>query len=87
MHLLPAILLLSLMSAAPEAPRPPCNAATRGLLWPSQANFDSTEAVRLFRDGELTMCIRGDWKFRWESLSVNVHHLGKRKRAATQAAR
>lgn len=67
---------LSLLTLAAEQPaRPVCNAVTMGTLWPAQANGNAKLTNKLFNCGELKVCTRGRWKYRWSPLSVRVDQL------------
>jgi hypothetical protein len=56
---------------------PACSAKLRGQFWPQEANENPVLLMRLARSGELRMCTRGTWLYRWESLTVHVNQLRK----------
>ena len=56
---------------------PGCSAKLRGQFWPPEANQDRGLLMKLARMGELRMCTRGAWRYRWESPTVHVSQLGK----------
>jgi hypothetical protein len=64
---------------AQEARKPVCNARNRGQFWPAEANVSQDAARQLFQSGELEMCSLATWRYRWDRLSVNVHHLAPAK--------
>jgi hypothetical protein len=68
---------------AQEAPKAVCNAKTQGQFWPAEANFSPDAARRYTQSGELEVCARGVWKYKWEHLSINVRDLAKSKHLAT----
>ncbi|MBM3745160.1 MAG: hypothetical protein FJW34_05130 [Acidobacteria bacterium] len=57
--------------------RPACNSLTLGQLWPSVAEQDARAAHRLARCGQLLICTRGSWRYRWRPLAVRVDQLQK----------
>jgi hypothetical protein len=79
----PVALFLSLvLLAAESAPtpvpeRPACTAANAGQFWPEQANKDHKLAAKLARCGELRICTRGLFHYRWESPTVRADQLSK----------
>lgn len=62
---------------AQDDPRPVCNSKTQGRLWPEAANTDRRLISHLVRCGELQICVRGTWHYRWESASVRLDQLGR----------
>jgi hypothetical protein len=56
---------------------PNCSAKPRGQFWPPEANQDRGLLLKLARLGELHMCTRGAWRYRWESPTVHVSQLAK----------
>ena len=58
-----------------EDPKPACNELTAGKLWPDAANQDAKLRKRLARCGELELCTRGVWRYRWEALTVRLDQL------------
>jgi hypothetical protein len=85
-----AALLIAFFAAiclAQETAKPVCNAKTQGQFWPTEANSSPEAARRYTQSGELEMCARGVWKYKWEHLSINVHALAKSKQAATPEAK
>lgn len=70
--------ILSLAVAVAEGPeRPACNAVTLGKMWPLQANGNPQLRNKLFNCGELQVCTRGRWRYRWAPLSVRLDQLTK----------
>jgi hypothetical protein len=55
--------------------KPVCDAATGGLLWPEAANHDFKLRKKFSRCGELEVCTRGRWHFRWQSVTVRLDQL------------
>jgi len=53
-----------------------------GQLWPAQANGNAKLINKLFNCGELRVCTRGKWKYRWSPLSVRVDQLTGSSKAA-----
>ena len=60
---------------AADASRPRCNKKTAGQMWPDAANHDQQLQARLARCGELQMCVREAWRYRWELLTVRIDQL------------
>jgi len=56
---------------------PSCSAKLRGTYWPEDANHDPNLLMKLARKGELRMCTRGTWRYRWESPTVHVSQFAK----------
>jgi hypothetical protein len=70
--------MLSWTIAVGDRPeRPECNAGTLGKLFPIQANGNSRLTNRLFTCGELQVCTRGRWRYKWSLLSVRLDQLSK----------
>lgn len=70
--------ILSLAIVFADGPeRPACNAATLGKLFPTQANGNHQLTNKLFNCGELQVCTRGRWKYRWSPLSVRIDQLAR----------
>jgi hypothetical protein len=70
--------MLSLAMSFAESPdRPACNAVTLGKLFPTQANGNHQLTNKLFNCGELQVCTRGRWRYRWSPLSVRIDQLTK----------
>lgn len=65
--------------------RPMCSAAIRGRYWPESANSDARAARKLAQCGELDVCTRTVWRYKWESVTVNVRQLGKTPQDPTPA--
>jgi len=66
-------------AATPEKPMPSCSAKLRGTFWPEEANHDRNLLMKFARNGELRMCTRGTWRYRWESPTVHISQIGKRE--------
>jgi hypothetical protein len=66
--------------------RPACNARTLGQLWPSVAEHDARAAHRLARCGQLLICTRGSWRYRWRPLAVRFDQLQKGVKSQQPAA-
>jgi hypothetical protein len=64
---------------AQEAPKPICNAKTQGQFWPAEANSNPQAVRRYTQSGELELCARGLWKYKWEHLSINARDFAKSK--------
>jgi hypothetical protein len=71
------LLLIVPVALAQDAEKPKCSADTLGQLWPADANHDSALFAKHSRCGELEMCVRKIWRYRWETLSVRVDQLAK----------
>jgi hypothetical protein len=72
----------ALILAAPIIPlladgdsKPACRAETRGMMWPDAANRDPRVLKKTAHCGELEICMRGHWRYRWESLTVRLDKL------------
>jgi|HubBroStandDraft_5_1064220.scaffolds.fasta_scaffold170522_1 hypothetical protein len=65
------------------SPKPVCNAANKGNLWPDAANSSPDAGLALFERGELERCtlvhVTFGMKYKWERLSVNARELAKEK--------
>ncbi len=57
--------------------KPACNALTRGLMWPLEANLSGKLAGKHARAGTLEICTRGPWKHHWKAPVVHVRQLAK----------
>jgi hypothetical protein len=55
--------------------RPACDATTAGSLFPEAANHDSQLRKKFSRCGELEVCTRGRWHFRWQPVTVRLDQL------------
>ena len=77
-------------SRAEDAYRPACNQKNAGLMWPEAANRDHMVRARAAHCGELEMCTRDVWHYRWKPLTVRVDQLpggnGLRKPSGCEAA-
>ena len=62
--------------ASEEKPR--CRAKIAGDFWPDEANHDSKLASDLSRQGELEICTRTMWGYRWKSPTVNIRQIRKK---------
>jgi len=60
---------------AEDAVRPKCTKKNVGQMWPEAANHDHKVLSRLAHCGELQMCIRDVWRYRWDSLTVRLDQL------------
>ena len=65
----------SCLCLAADDIRPVCSSAIQGRMWPEAANHDPKLISRLARCGELFICVRGTWRYHWESPSVRVEQL------------
>ena len=52
-----------------------CNKKTAGQYWPEAANHDHKAFSKLAKCGELQMCIREIWRYKWEFLTVRLDQL------------
>jgi hypothetical protein len=69
------LLVFAGVSLAEEPSRPACNKKNAGQMWPDAANTDHTVRSRAARCGELQMCSRDAWHYRWEPLTVRLDQL------------
>lgn len=79
--LLPLLIVFVVMAwpgLGEESAKPACNTGNQGRLWPEAANVDRQAARRAERCGELQVCTRGVWRYRWEPLTVHVQQLAGR---------
>jgi hypothetical protein len=76
-----AIVFASLALLAADDPRPACSSQNQGQMWPEAANRDSKLRARLIRCGELYICVRGLWHYRWETPTVRVDQLDREGKA------
>lgn len=85
------IILCVLMAAnclakEPEpTPKPACKAPIHGQFWPDAANSDGNAARKLAKCGALEVCTHTGWKYKWQSVTVNVRQLGKTPQDPTPA--
>ena len=61
--------------------RPVCKRETQGRMWPDAANHDRKLISSLLRCGELSICVRGTWRYHWEAASVTVAQLSKHSKS------
>lgn len=66
-----------------ETIRPACTAETRGQVWPPQAARNPSAVGPLCN---IQVCVRGAWSFHWESLTVHVSELGKKRSQPAQVS-
>jgi hypothetical protein len=71
---LPLVHVLLMLAAASPA-KPVCNAASVGRMWPDAANDNPRMVLRLSRCGELEVCTRRGWHYRWKSPTVTIEQL------------
>jgi len=71
------LLLMVPVALAQDVEKPKCSADTVGQLWPADANHDSALFAKHSRCGELELCVRRVWRYRWETLSVRLDQLAK----------
>ena len=76
----PLLLLSGFLVLAPDE-RPACIANTVGNFWPKEANSSSETLKLLASDGELWMCKRGRWSYKWERPVVTLEQLRKEQEA------
>jgi hypothetical protein len=65
----------SVLCLASDDAKTTCDATTAGLLWPEAANHDFKLRKKFSRCGELEVCTRGRWHFRWQSVTVRLDQL------------
>jgi len=70
-----------------EPARPACDASLLGQLWPLEANHDPKLANRLAREGLLSICNRGAFRYRWTSPTVHIRQLFEGARKEKRAAK
>lgn len=64
--------------------RPSCNADQLGRFWPASANDSRQSVYELSKTGELELCTRGIFRYRWEALTVSYKDLlGAAKQKST----
>jgi hypothetical protein len=74
MVVLPLVqVLLMLAAAGPD--RRVCNAASVGRMWPDAANDNPRMVMKLSRCGELEICTRAAWRYRWKPATVTIEQL------------
>jgi len=44
-------------------------------MWPDSANHSPKQLSKLARCGDLAICTRGVWRYRWEALTVRLDQL------------
>jgi hypothetical protein len=80
MELLLMAFWLASEAPAPQPPAPAKPACTRqiaGRFWPEEANSDPAVARQLSRQGELEICTRTTWSYRWVSPTVDARQFRK----------
>src|SRR5205809_7399114 len=75
LQLLVVVFASAVLGSAADPSRPACNAQTFGKMWPDSANHSKAQLSKLARCGELAICTRGVWRYRWESLTVRLDQL------------
>jgi len=72
-----AALLACVGVALAEQPR--CNKDELGKFWPEEANKNPVLAMQLARNGDLQVCSRSGWHYRWMQPAVRVDQLRSKK--------
>jgi hypothetical protein len=84
-----AALLIASACLASDDPKPACNAATAGQLWPEAANHDSNLRKKFSRCGELEVCTLSKRRYKWKLITVRIDQLrgdsGLQKAAGCEA--
>jgi VCBS repeat-containing protein len=75
LQVLLVVFAFAVLGSAADQSRPVCNAQTFGKMWPDSANHSKAQLSKLARCGELAICTRGVWRYRWESLTVRFDQL------------
>jgi len=70
-----SILLLAMAAFGQE--KPVCGENNRGQFWPSEANSDRVVLKQALNCGELRICSKGLWKYRWETVGATYWQLAK----------
>jgi hypothetical protein len=65
----------SLLCLPSDEQKPVCDADTNGQFWPEAANHDSKLLKKFSRCGELEVCARTRYRYRWESITVRIDQL------------
>jgi hypothetical protein len=64
--------------APPAAPsKPECSRQMAGRFWPEGANSNPAMARQLSRRGDLEVCTRTTWSYRWASPTIDINQLRK----------
>ena len=63
----------------------PAYETRNGQMWPEAANHDPKFMASMIRCGELLICVRGPWHYRWIAPSVRLDQLGKRAKSRASA--
>lgn len=71
------LVLLSIFLAQEPAERPTCDADTVGLMWPNEANLSPAALHKLAKQGDLWLCTRAPWRYKWQRPAVSVSQLKK----------
>ena len=79
-------MLLCAMLTFGDSAKPVCNSQSLGTFWPESANSDRRNLYALSHTGELELCTRGFYKYRWQSLTVSYQELLKAAKAKNQNA-
>lgn len=79
------MLAVPLLCMAADDFRPVCNSQNQGQMWPEAANHDPKLMASMIRCGELLICVRGSWHYRWEAPSVRLDQLGRRAKSRASA--
>lgn len=76
------VLIAGLLAAEAGAVRPVCKAENMGQMWPEAANHDPRALNKLAHCGELLICTRTYWHYRWQPLTVRLDQLRHRAGAS-----
>jgi hypothetical protein len=63
----------------PVEERPVCDADTVGLMWPNEANLNPQALQKLAKSGELWLCTKHPWRYKWEKPAVHFAQLKKER--------
>lgn len=80
----PLGLLSIFLLQEPTEERPACDADTVGLMWPNEANLNPQALHKLARTGDLWLCTKHPWRYKWDRPSVSVSQLKKERKEKTR---
>jgi hypothetical protein len=61
------------------ADQPPCGKDELGRFWPDKADKNPVLAMQLARNGDLQVCSRSGWHYRWMQPAVRVDQLRSKR--------
>jgi hypothetical protein len=86
---LPGMLLMVLTATCGfgdnVAGKPACDAKSLSKFWPDAANSDSRTLFDLSRTGQLELCTRGTFRYKWRALTVSYQEIRATEKSKAQS--